>query len=127
LRKYTTQFNNGWQWYRFHVSSPQGCGDCPHYSICIGKQRRKRRDFTIEKSKLESRQTLDEHDRKMCSEAGKLTYSKRMSLIERAFGHMKENTGFKRFLRRGLEKVNNEWLIACGSYNLTRMFNLAHP
>jgi hypothetical protein len=127
LRKCTTQFNNGRQWVRFHVSSPQGCEGCPHYSICIGKQRANRRDFTIEKSKLESRQTLDDHDRKMHSEAGKRTYSKRMSLIERAFGHLKENTGFKRFLRRGLEKVNNEWLIACGSYNLTRMFNLANP
>lgn len=127
LREYTTQLNNGWQWYRFHVSSPQGCEGCPHYSICIGKQRTNRRDFTIEKSKAESWQILSDHDKKMRSEAGKLTYSKRMSLIERAFGHMKENTGLKRFLRRGLEKVNNEWLIVCGSYNLTRMFNLVYP
>jgi transposase len=127
LRKCTTQFNNGRQWVRFPVFSPQGCEGCSHYSICIGKRRAKRRDFTIAKSKLESRKTLDAHNRKMRSEAGRLTYSKRMSLIERAFGHLKENTGFKRFLRRGLEKVNNEWLILCGSYNLTRMFNLANP
>jgi hypothetical protein len=50
-----------------------------------------------------------------------------MALIERAFAHMKENTGFKSFLRRGLEKVNNEWLLVGGSYNLARMFNLANP
>ena len=98
-----------------------------HYPICIGKRKSKKRDFTIEKSKLESRKTLDEHQRKMHSEAGKRTYSKRMALIERAFAHMKENTGFKGFLRRGLEKVNNEWLLVCGSYNLTQMFNLANP
>jgi transposase len=127
LRKPMIQFNNGWQWYRFHVPSPQGCEGCPHYRICIGKQKNNSRDFTIEKSKFESRKIIADHDRKMRSQEGKRTYSNRMALIERAFGHMKENTGFKRFLRRGLQRVNNEWLLVCGSYNLTRMFNLANP
>jgi len=127
LRKYRIQPNNGRQWYRFPVLSPQGCQGCQYHSICIGKRKSKKRDFTIEQSKLESRKTLDEHRRKMHSDAGKHTYSKRMALIERAFGHVKGNTGFRGFLRRGLEKVNNEWLIVCGAFNLIRMFNLANP
>jgi len=84
-------------------------------------------DFAVLKSKLDARKILSDYERKMRSEKGKRIYSNRMPSIERGFGYVKENIGFRRFLRRGLEKVTNEWLIICSAYNLIRMFNLACP
>jgi transposase len=127
LRDWKIKRNNGKESYRFPVLSPAKCEGCIYHSICIGKQTKNWKDFTILKSKLDERKILSNYETKIRSEKGKRIYSNRMPLIERGFGYVKENIGFRRFLRRGLEKVTNEWFIICSAYNLTRMFNLAYP
>jgi hypothetical protein len=47
--------------------------------------------------------------RKLRSKNGREVYAKRKAIVEPVFGQTKENRGLRRFLLRGLEKVNGEW------------------
>jgi hypothetical protein len=38
--------------------------------------------------------------------------------VEPRIGHLKPNLGVRRFLRRGIEKVKTEWIMACTVVNL---------
>jgi transposase len=58
------------------------------------------------------------------TKAGKDLYGLRKQTVEPVFGIIKEALGFRRFLMRGLEKVDLEWTLVTTSYNLTRLFNL---
>ena len=46
---------------------------------------------------------------------------KRAEYSEGIFGQIKWNIGFKRFLLRGLEKVDLEWGLLCFALNIKRM------
>jgi hypothetical protein len=46
--------------------------------------------------------------------------SKRPIEVESVFGRLKHNWGFRRFLLRGIEKVNTEWGILCIAHNLAK-------
>jgi hypothetical protein len=49
-------------------------------------------------------------------------YRKRAGMVEPVFGSMKEQKHFRRFLLRGIDKVQAEWSFACATFNLWRMF-----
>jgi hypothetical protein len=61
----------------------------------------------------------------LTTEASKALYGLRKQAVEPAFGIIKEAMGFRRFLMRGLEKVNLKWTLVTTSYNLKHLFNLA--
>jgi ElaB/YqjD/DUF883 family membrane-anchored ribosome-binding protein len=60
--------------------------------------------------------------RKLRTVKGRCTYAKRKEIAEPAIGQIKEARGFRRFLLRGLEKVDAEWLIICLTHNLLKLF-----
>jgi hypothetical protein len=62
---------------------------------------------------------------KLRTEAGKAFYAFRKSVVEPAFGIIKEAMGFRGFSFRGLKKVEQEWFLVMLCYNLKRMFTLA--
>ena len=125
MRQWRIKRNNGKECYRFPVLTPSLCQGYSYHAICIGKQSKNWKDFTILKDKVDERRTVGDYLKKIHSETGRRIYSNRMPLIERAFAYLKELIGFRRFLRRGLNKVNNEWLLVCTTYNLARMFGLS--
>jgi transposase len=55
---------------------------------------------------------------------GKALYAKRKSTVETVFGIIKQVLGFRQFLLRGLESVQNEWSLVCIGWNLKRMHAL---
>lgn len=57
--------------------------------------------------------------------AGRSLYKLRQQTVEPVFGIIKEVMGFRRFLLRGLEKVNLEWTLVCLAYNFKRLHRLA--
>jgi transposase len=59
---------------------------------------------------------------KMRTKEGAELYKLRQSMIEPAFGDIKENRGFRRFMRRGTEACDAEWKLICGAKNLNRLF-----
>jgi hypothetical protein len=42
--------------------------------------------------------------------------------VEPVFGQIKEARGFRKFLLRGLEKVQVEWQMICATHNLLKLF-----
>jgi len=62
------------------------------------------------------------------TERGRKKYRMRRQTVEPVFGIIKEVMGFRRFLLRGLEKVEGEWELVCLAYNcklLHRMMQTA--
>ena len=48
-------------------------------------------------------------------------YRLRKQVVEPVFGQMKEGRGLRRFLLRGVEKVQGEWSLLCTAHNLLRL------
>ena len=57
------------------------------------------------------------------SEAGKLIYSHRMSVIEPVFGNIGYNKRLSRFSLRGKAKVNGQWQLYCLVHNIEKLQN----
>lgn len=58
---------------------------------------------------------------------GTALYAKRSHTVEPVFGDIKENRGFRRFRRRGLQSARSEWALMSLSHNLTKLFNHHQP
>ena len=59
---------------------------------------------------------------KLRSPEGNAVYKMRKAVVEPVFGQIKERRGFRRFLFRGLKKVEAEWQIICLTHNLLKLF-----
>lgn len=55
------------------------------------------------------------------TQAGRAAYALRKQTVEPVFGIIKSVMGFRQFLLRGLENVQNEWTLVCLAWNLKRM------
>lgn len=53
--------------------------------------------------------------------AGRATYALRKQSLEPVFGIIKSLMGFRQFLTRALDNVQNEWTLVCLAWNLKRM------
>jgi transposase len=60
--------------------------------------------------------------RKLRTIKGRCTYARRKAIAEPAIGQIKEARGFRRFLLRGVGKVDAEWSIICLTHNLLKLF-----
>ena len=60
--------------------------------------------------------------RKLRSKAGSRIYSQRKAIVEPVNGQIKEARGLRRFLLRGLEKVDAEWHLIAATHNLLKLF-----
>ena len=58
---------------------------------------------------------------KLLSPEGEKEYKKRMHTVEPVFGNLKENTGIKTFLLRGISKVKGEFNLMCIGHNLKKI------
>ncbi len=58
---------------------------------------------------------------KLSTERGRAAYAKRKQTVEPVFGQIKERRGLRRFLLRGLVKVNGEWTLWCLTHNLRKI------
>ena len=60
--------------------------------------------------------------RKLRKKEGREIYAKRKTIVEPVFGQTKEARGLRRFLLRGLTKVNGEWLLWGLTHNLNKLW-----
>ena len=61
---------------------------------------------------------------KMATDASGAHYRLRKQTVEPVFGIVKEATGFRQFLLRGLKNVEAEWALVTLAYNCKRLNNL---
>ena len=94
----------------------EDCGGCPHKGICAKTEGN--RKFSISKrfqqQRAKSRQNI-------MSLKGILLRINRSIQVEGAFGVLKENHGFRRFLLRGKQNVKIEFLLLAMGYNLNKL------
>lgn len=53
---------------------------------------------------------------------GRATYRQRQHTVEPVFGTIKEQRGYRRFVRSGLDAVEAEWLLIAVAHNLLKLF-----
>ena len=64
--------------------------------------------------------------RKVRTKAGRAIYAKRKGIVEPVFGQIKQARGFRKFLLRGLEKVQAEWALVCLGHNILKMHRICY-
>lgn len=64
---------------------------------------------------------LKQMEHRLLTEQGMALYGLRQCLVEPAFGDMKENRGYRGFVRRGLKACDAEWKLICSAKNLTKL------
>jgi len=101
------------------------CSGCSHKEKCIkGKSKtplsERSKNLYVSKTFLRQRQQM--HSR-IQSEEGILLRINRSIQVEGAFGVLKQDMGFRRFLLRSSTKVQTEFLLLCMGYNLNKLHN----
>ncbi len=59
--------------------------------------------------------------RKLRSKKGSKIYAQRKAIVEPVNGQIKEVRGLRRFLLRGLEKVDGQWHLIAATHNLLKL------
>src|SRR2546425_2388188 len=59
---------------------------------------------------------------KLRTPEGRAVYKMRKAVVEPVFGQIKEQRGFRRFLLRGLKRVEAEWHLICATHNLLKLY-----
>ena len=92
------------------------CEKCPLFSRC--SQSKKGEARTISTDQYEPlRRDMNKH---MSKKESKDVYDKRKTIVEPAFGHIK-NGGFKGFSVRGITKVKGEFSLVCAAHNIKKI------
>lgn len=60
-------------------------------------------------------------NRKLQTVIGRKHYARRKAIVEPVFGQIKQARGFRQFLRRGLDRVSQEWTLLCLAHNLLKL------
>jgi hypothetical protein len=92
------------------------CQWCPVRSKCTRSKfgRRVRMSLLLRHFRQQARERLQ-------SSEGKQFRSQRLIEAEAVFGQVKHNRGFRRFLLRGLEKVNTEWGLVSIAHDVAKL------
>ena len=101
------------------------CAGCEHKEQCIkGKSKTPLEELSknlyVSKPFLKQRQEMQA---RIQSEEGILLRINRSIKVEGAFGVLKQDMGFRRFVLRGSVKVQTEFLLLCLGYNLNKLHN----
>ena len=62
--------------------------------------------------------------RKLRTKAGAAIYAARKGIVEPVIGQIKHARGFRQFLLRGFEKVQEEWALVCMTHNILKLYRL---
>ena len=103
---------------KLRVYECENCSNCSHKSECTKAKGNRQIRFNKDLWKLKQVAKVN-----LMSEKGIEMRGKRAEYSEGIFGQIKWNMGFKRFMLRGLDKVDLEWGLLCFALNIKRMKN----
>ena len=105
----------------------ENCKDCPRKTQCIKHNARCNIPLEERTKKFELSKTFKKQREEMLkrinTKQGILLRINRSIQVEGAFGILKEDMGFRRFLTRGTTNVRTEILILCLAYNIQKLHN----
>ncbi len=97
----------------------ESCAGCPHREKCF-KGRYENRKISI--SQTFARQKQEAADRINSPEGIRLRVNRTIQ-VEGAFGVIKEDYGFRRFLTRGKQKTETQFFLLAFAYNIRKLSN----
>ena len=95
----------------------EGCAGCPHREKCFKGKNENRK---ISLSQDFARQKRDASKR-ITTQTGILLSVNRSIQVEGAFGVIKEDYGFRRFLTRGRQKTETQFFLLAFAYNIRKL------
>lgn len=104
---------------RRYQAAPEACADCPLRARCVTGKTRARQ---INREQYEAQR--ERHVQRMAQPEAQEKYAQRRHAGERPFAVIKHHYGLRRFLLRGLERVQAEWHWAACAFNLQRLMSL---
>ena len=112
--------------YFYRFSPDRGyCQSCGIRSRCYPKATTQK-GFSVKREYFDNLPLREAMTEKLSSAQGKKRMVDRSCLIEHVFGEIKEAFRFRRFLHRGIDKVQVAWTLACIGYNLRKLARLAY-
>jgi transposase len=96
------------------------CKKCPLRSQCTKANPENNKKLQVSKKMLEYR---EESLNNITTDTGILLRMNRSIQVEGAFGVLKEDYGFRKFLMRGISKVSVEFLLLSFAYNVKKLHN----
>lgn len=115
VSKYTSHAKDGTE-REISVYRCEDCSDCPYRSVCCkAKEENRRKEISV---CWEFQKMRQQSYRNITTEEGKLLRCNRSIQVEGAFGQLKHNRSFKRFLTGGNIKVLAELLFLGLSQNI---------
>ena len=100
------------------IYESENCNECPYKSKCTKAKGNKR--LHVSKDFVKKRKTSLEN---ISTEKGKLLRMNRSIQVEGAFGVLKQDYGFRRFLSRGKNNIKTEFALLSFAYNIQKLFN----
>jgi len=105
----------------------ESCKGCPYKAQCIKHNARCNTPLEERTKRFELSKTFKKQREEMLerinTKQGILLRINRSIQVEGAFGVLKEDMGFRRFLTRGTANVRTEILILCLAYNIQKLHN----
>jgi len=98
------------------IYEAENCNDCEYKSKCTKAKGNRR--LQVSKKFINKRSRSLEN---ITSPEGILLRMNRSIQVEGAFGVLKEDYGFKRFLTRGTKNVKTEFTLLCFGYNINKL------
>ena len=100
----------------YRIYECENCDKCPNKILCTKSKGNRKINFYKKMWLLKQ-----EAKNNLLSEEGIRMRQKRAEFSERVFAQIKWNMGFKRFMLRGLEKVDIEWGLLSFAFNIKKM------
>jgi len=105
----------------------ESCKGCPYKAQCIKHNARCNTPLEERTKRFELSKTFKKQREEMLerinTKQGILLRINRSIQVESAFGVLKEDMGFRRFLTRGTANVRTEILLLCLAYNVQKLHN----
>lgn len=97
----------------------EGCAGCPHREQCFKGKYENRK---ISLSQTMARQKREATER-ITTDEGIVLRMNRSIQVEGAFGVLKEDYAFRRFLTRGKRKTETQFFLLCFAFNIRKLWN----
>ena len=117
VRIKTEQTKTGYQ-RQVTVYECEDCKECPVRSRCTKAKEENNKKLNVSKNFIKLR---EESQQNITTEDGIMLRMNRSIQVEGAFGVLKEDYGFRKFLTRGNSKVSIEFLLLCFAYNIKKL------
>ena len=104
---------------RRYQAPAEACAACPLRARCLQGRAQARQ---INREQYEA--SRERHAQRMATPEAQEIYAERRHAGERPFAVIKQQFGLRRFLLRGLQKVQGEWYLACTAFNVLRLISL---